>query len=113
QLLNDGEAVEDPIYDVLKTRQERFSRARDILLDGSVTGFIFVVNPERLSILETKKAVELLDDYHLHVETIIVNKVLPVDVEGDFFSQRKTHEKRYLDMIKDTFSHQELIYVPL
>src|SRR5699024_6111672 len=75
QLLNDGEAVEDPIYDVLKTRQERFSRARDILLDGSVTGFIFVVNPERLPILETKKAIELLDKYHLHVETIIVNKV--------------------------------------
>lgn len=72
QLLNDGDPIEDPIYDVLKTRQERFSKAREVLLDGKVTGFVFVMNPERLPILETQKAIELLDKYHLHVKTLIV-----------------------------------------
>src|SRR5699024_7332272 len=41
QLLNDGEPIDDPIYDVLKERKERFSKAREIMLDGEVTGFIF------------------------------------------------------------------------
>ncbi len=68
QLLNDGEPVEDPIYDVLKKRQERFARAREILLDDGVTGFAFVINPERLSIVETEKAIDLLANYHLHVK---------------------------------------------
>ncbi|MBP1968287.1 arsenite-transporting ATPase [Virgibacillus natechei] len=112
-LLNDGEPVEDPIYDVLRTRQERFSKAREILLDGKETGFIFVVNPERLPILETKKAIELLDNYHLHVKTLIVNKVLPDNADGDFLVRRREHEKQYVSMIKDTFQKQELIYVPL
>src|SRR5690606_37150623 len=79
QLLNDGEPREDPIYDVLRERQERFSKARDLLLDEQVTGFIFVLNPERLPILETKKALDLLHNYHLHVKTLIINKILPED----------------------------------
>ncbi len=112
QLLNDGEPIEDPIYDVLKERQERFSKARDILLDDSKTGFIFVLNPERLPVLETKKALELLEKYHLHVKTLIVNKVLPNQTDGEFFKQRKEHEKQYLKLIEDTFKKQELIMVP-
>src|SRR5690606_15668593 len=59
-LLIDGEPRDDPIKDVLRDRQERFSKARDILLNEEETCFIFVLNPERLPILETKKALELL-----------------------------------------------------
>lgn len=113
QLLNDGEPVEDPIYDVLLQRRERFAQAREIMLDPQYTGFIFVVNPERLSILETEKAMTLLDEYHLHVRTLIVNKKLPDTVDGEFYSQRKKHEKTYLHMLDDTFTKQQQIHVPL
>ncbi|WP_280772164.1 ArsA family ATPase [Salipaludibacillus daqingensis] len=113
QLLNDGEPIEDPIYDVLRERQERFSKARKILLDGNITGFIFVLNPERLPILETKKALELLDNYHLHVKTLIVNKVLPENADGTFLQELKENEKGYLSQIKQTFKDQEIVYIPL
>ena len=113
QLLNDGEPREDPIYDVLRERQERFSKARDILLDEKETGFIFVLNPERLPILETKKALELLHKYHLHVKTLIVNKILPEEADGEFLLERKKHEKKYVELIEQTFTKQQLIYIPL
>lgn len=113
QLLNDGEPREDPIYDVLRERQERFSKARDILLDEKETGFIFVLNPERLPILETKKALELLHKYHLHVKTLIVNKILPEEADGEFLLERKKHEKKYVELIEETFKKQQLIYIPL
>ncbi|MFC4556906.1 ArsA family ATPase [Virgibacillus kekensis] len=113
QLLNDGEPIEDPIYEVLKKRQERFSKAREVLLDGGITGFIFVMNPERLPILETKKAIELLDKYHLHVKTLIINKILPAEADGEFLGQRKEHEQQYLKMINSNFTGQQLIKVPL
>ncbi|WP_033541096.1 ArsA family ATPase [Planococcus sp. CAU13] len=112
-LLNDGEPREDPIYDVLRERQERFSKARDILLNEEETGFIFVLNPERLPILETKKALELLHKYHLHVKTLIINKVLPEEADGDFLMERKKHEKKYMELIKETFPKQQLIFIPL
>lgn len=113
QLLNDGEPIEDPIYDVLQKRQERFSAAREILLDPNQTSFVFVLNPERLPILETKKALELLDNYHLHVNTLIVNKILPENPVGEFLSRRKEHEKQYVSMIEESFNRQELVYIPL
>ncbi|MGO1060299.1 ArsA family ATPase [Planococcus sp. FY231025] len=112
-LLNDGEPREDPIYDVLRERQERFSKARDVLLNEAETGFIFVLNPERLPILETKKALELLHNYHLHVKTLIVNKVLPEEADGQFLMERKKHEQKYIKLIKETFPNQELIFIPL
>lgn len=112
-LLNDGQPREDPIYEVLRERQERFSKARDILLNEKETGFIFVLNPERLPILETKKALELLHKYHLHVKTLIINKVLPEEADGEFLMERKKHEQKYLELIKETFPKQELIFIPL
>lgn len=112
-LLNDGQPREDPIYEVLRERQERFSKARDILLDEKETGFIFVLNPERLPILETTKALELLHKYQLHVKTLIINKVLPKEADGEFLMERKKHEQKYLELIHETFPKQELIFIPL
>lgn len=113
QLLNDGVPVEDPIYEVLKTRQERFSKVREIMLNDTLTGFVFVLNPERLPIMETEKAIKLLDQYELPVKTLIINKVLPNHADGGFFLQRRKHQQQYLDLIKKTFNHQEKIFIPL
>jgi arsenite-transporting ATPase len=113
RLLHDGEPVEDPIYDVLKERQRRFSKVREVLLDENETGFIFVLNPERLPILETEKALKLLEQYQLHVQTLVVNKILPADTAGDFLRERKLHEKKYTDMIMEKFPKQQLIYIPM
>lgn len=112
-LLNDGEPVEDPIYDVLKVRQERFSKAREILLNEQETGFIFVLNPERLPIVETEKAIQLLHKYDLHVKTLIINKMLPEETDGVFLLERKKHEKKYTQIINQSFKDQQLIYIPL
>src|SRR5690625_1158061 len=49
QLLNDGDPVDDPIYDVLRERQQRFSDVRKILLDPKQTGFILDRKSTRLN----------------------------------------------------------------
>ena len=51
---------EDPILGTLTARKEKFALARDFLTDASLTGFFFVLNAEKLSILETARAVDLL-----------------------------------------------------
>src|SRR5699024_8494746 len=99
RLLHDGEPVEDPIYDVLRQRQARLAKARELLLDSNQTEFVFVLNPERLSILETEKAIGLLEQYRMQVTSLIINRVLPDDVDGAFFQERKRQEAAYLDLI--------------
>lgn len=112
RLLHDGEPVDDPIFDVLQVRQQRFAKAREIMLDMEQTSFIFVLNPEQLPIIETKNAIDMLDKYHLHVKTLIVNRVLPDHDEGEFFKQRKKHEQKYIDKINKEFQDKQLIFVP-
>ncbi|WP_078410631.1 ArsA family ATPase [Priestia abyssalis] len=113
QLLNDGEPVEDPIYQVLQKRKERFSAVRTILLNNDLTGFIFILNPERLPILETAKALKLLEKHRLQVNTLFINKMLPLNMEGEFWRRRKENEKEYVSWIEKEFPRQQKCYIPL
>lgn len=112
RLLHDGNPIEDPIFEVLQERQGRFRKAREIMLDNDQTSFVFVLNPEQLPIFETKEAINLLGKYDLHVKTLVVNRVLPVGDQGEFFKERKKLERHYLAKIEQEFKEQELIYVP-
>ncbi|WP_257349386.1 ArsA family ATPase [Pseudalkalibacillus decolorationis] len=111
--MGDGEPVEDPIYDILEKRKERFANVRKVLLDPSQTEYVFVLNPERLPILETEKAIQTLEKHDLNVRTIVVNKLLPNEETGSFFQKRKEQEREYVAWINQTFDQQEKIYLPL
>ncbi|WP_170008609.1 ArsA family ATPase [Bacillus fonticola] len=113
QLLNDGAPVDDPIYEVLQSRKEKFAAVREIILNGEITGFTFVLNPERLPIIETEKAIKQLAAYHLDVRTLIVNKVLPDQADGNFLAKRRSREQEYLQQIENMFTKQTLVKVPL
>ncbi|MCM3567102.1 ArsA family ATPase [Neobacillus mesonae] len=113
QLLNDGEPVDDPIYKVLQRRKQRFAAVRRILLDNQSTGFLFVLNAERLPILETAKALKLLEKHGLKVQTLLINKILGEEADGEFLQKRKVNQKEYLTWIKQEFPNQEKCYIPL
>ncbi|WP_026571670.1 TRC40/GET3/ArsA family transport-energizing ATPase [Sediminibacillus sp. JSM 1682029] len=113
QLLHDGEPVEDPIFDVLMKRRQKFEHARKVLLDKEETGFLFVLNPEKLPIEETKKAIAQLSPFHIHIDALVVNKVLPENADGEFYYKRKQIEQPYLDEIASIFFNKKLCYVPL
>ena len=55
--------------------QGMLQRARAILTDSARTGFLFVVTPERLPILETTRAVKTLRKYAIPVQGVVVNRV--------------------------------------
>jgi arsenite/tail-anchored protein-transporting ATPase len=113
QLLYDGEVREDPIYEILQRRKRKFVQVRELLKDTETTHFLFVLNPERLPILETKKAVEQLQSFGMNVETIVVNKVIPGENLDSFWNKRKAVEQEYLKEIKTIFQTKYLCYIPL
>jgi arsenite-transporting ATPase len=60
--------------------------------------------PERLVIEETARAVDLLGEAAVHVGGLIVNRVLPEGLEGEFYRSRKAQERDYLDEIDRRFA---------
>ena len=101
------------IQTVLLERRRKFHRARRHLLDAAITGFVLVLIPERLPILESRKALHILRHFHVPVSAMVVNRVLPDQVDGDFFKKRREQEERYRKEIDETFASIRRIEVPL
>lgn len=93
----------DPILAALERRRERLKALRARVLDRSATSFVLVTIPERLAIEETARAREQLSAIGMDVAALVVNRVLPDDVEGAFYRSRKAQEARYLDEIARRF----------
>jgi len=93
----------DPVLAALERRHERVSRLRNIITDRKRTSFVLVMLPERLVIEETSRAAELLADTGIDVGGLVVNRVLPDDLEGEFYLSRKAQERTYLDEIDRRF----------
>lgn len=101
------------IRSVLLKRRQKFYRARRLLLEPSITGFVLVLNPERLPILESRKAVESLDAAGVPILGIVVNRVLPEESLGGFLEQRREQEAAYLEQIDDLFRKLPRVRLPL
>lgn len=104
---------EDPILKILNRRKESMERARKIIIDEERLSFVFVLNAERLPIEETKKAINVLKKYNLSVNYLIVNRILPTDLKDDFWIKKKTKEKEYISIIKESFKDKKIITLPM
>lgn len=97
----------DPIIARLEARKEQFEFAGDTL--RTQASFFLVVNPDELSIRETRRGVEGLEDYGLDVQGLVVNKLSPEpgpDEEGigaQFLRDRVATERERLQELHDTF----------
>ena len=101
------------IRQVLLDRRRTFSRARRLLLDADVTAFVLVLIPEKLPILESGKALEVLGRHQVPVAGMIVNRVLPEGPLGDFLESRRAQEAEYLAMVDRRFAGLVRVRVPL
>lgn len=104
---------DDPVLEILYRRKEGFQKARTFLLAQGRAGFVFVLNPERLPIVETEKAISFLKRYGIPVEGVIVNRILPEDIESEFFRKRKEVEARFMKEIEEKFRGRILARIPL
>ena len=101
------------IQDILLTRRRKFHRARELLTDERVTAFLLVLTAERLPILESEKALELLSKFDVPVAGMIVNRLIPPSAEGDFLRERRLQEDEYRAEIDRTFARLRRIYLHL
>jgi arsenite-transporting ATPase len=96
--------AEDPVLAALERRRQRLEELRNTIVDRSRTSFVLVTIPERLAIEETARAAEVLSETALTVGGLIVNRVLPDNLEGEFYRSRKSQEMVYLDEIANRFA---------
>lgn len=82
--------------------KERMRAVRSILTDPEITSIRLVVNPEKMVINETKRAYTYLCLYDLTVEALVVNRLLPENVEG-YFKEKLKEQEYYMKVIHEAF----------
>lgn len=104
---------DDPVLKILIKRKNNMEMARGLMIDNEKLKFVFVLNAERLAILETKNAVSILEKYNIHVNGLIVNRILPRDTLDDFWKEKKEQERKYLNEIEEIFKGMNIVKLPL
>lgn len=114
EIVGDGPPASrpDPILEALERRGRRLAAVREVLHEPRTAAFVFVLVPERLPIEETSRALETIRAGHLHVGGLVVNRVLPPDLEGDFYRARRAQEAVYREEIDRRFADVARTVVP-
>src|SRR3972149_6545971 len=108
--------AEDKILEELTYIKNRINASSQILTDKKRTAFFFVVVPEEMIILDTRKAAELFAKFDVPLSGYIVNRVLPPELgRGDipaYLRNRIAMQQKYMGAIKEVFGDQGRAYVP-
>jgi arsenite/tail-anchored protein-transporting ATPase len=103
---------DDPVLATLERRAQKLTAVRTELMRADTTALVFVLIAERLPIEESARAVPVIQAAGLHVAGIVVNRVLPESLPGDFYLARRRQERVYLDEIDRRFAGFPRVRVP-
>lgn len=107
------EKKEDPVLEILEKRKNQFVQTQSILTNNELTSIYIIMIPEKLSLLESSKAIKIIEDFHISLSTIVINRVLPDKIKDPFFKEKIKSEKKYIDEITKTFPKKNINISPL
>jgi arsenite-transporting ATPase len=84
-----------------------------ILADTKTTTVRLVMNPEKMVIKESQRALTYLGMYGLLVDNVIVNRILPVDKDSGYMNRWKAIQQKHLTEIHDSFTPLPIRHVPM
>lgn len=111
----DKESEEDQILSELQYIKHRINTSSGILTDKQKTAFFFVLIPEEMIILDTKKAAGLFAKY-VPLSGYVVNRVIPTELAKqnipEYLRNRLDMQKGHLEQIDQQFGNEVLARVP-
>ncbi|HET9526864.1 MAG TPA: ArsA family ATPase [Pyrinomonadaceae bacterium] len=97
----------------LRDLTDRIASVRKLLYDPKQTSFSLVTIPEAMSVRETERYLELLQEQGVPVRDLIVNRVEQEHESCEYCHARVLSQKKWLREISRLFKELELHFVPL
>jgi arsenite-transporting ATPase len=104
---------EDRIFEALKRLTTQLAEMKEILEDSRKTTIRLVINPEKMVIKEAQRAFTFFSLFGYAVDLIIVNRVIPDQVQDVYFKKWKTIQASYQQLIQECFSPLPIIPLEL
>ena len=107
---------EDRVLSELYEIQKKLGFFKDVMLDSRRTAFFMVMTPEKMSILDTERALEMFKELGLSLSGIVVNQVFPPELENnpsELLAHKIKMQQQYLGEIKRKFGEKIVSVIPM
>ncbi len=112
------EVKKDPLMADLISMNERFEKAKEVLVDPERTGFFFVTLPLGLPIAVVRRFIGMVRKFNIPVGGVIVNEVLPPEVAqmegaGEYLANKYQEQLGYMKVLYRDLGPLVMSYIPL
>jgi arsenite-transporting ATPase len=103
----------DSYFASVKDLFDRIEGIDELLANPRVTSVRLVTNPEKMVVRETQRAFVYFSLHGLTVDQVLVNRVLPADVEDPFFREWRRSQEKFLKEVEAYFDPVPMRTVPI
>jgi arsenite-transporting ATPase len=103
----------EEVYDKVDNLFSSTEGIIDLLADGSKTTMRLVMNPEKMVIKESMRALTYLNLYGITVDRITINRVMPDQSPDPYFQKWRGIQQKYIEQISEAFAPIPIAEVPL
>jgi arsenite/tail-anchored protein-transporting ATPase len=94
----------DAVFAAVDRLYHRLGAVRDLLADGDRASVRLVVNPEKVVVAEARRTSTYLALFGFAVDAVVVNRLLPDEVEDPWFARWKAAQATQLEEILEGFA---------
>lgn len=105
--------ADDAVFESVQRFYDRLDGIRELLSDPSVTTARLVMNPEKMVIAEARRTYTYLGLFGYGVDSAIVNRVLPDEVNDPYFSKWRDIQRGHLAAVEDGFTGVDIRHLRL
>jgi len=103
-----GLAQEDKILEELEFIRSRLDFVSTMMRDRQHTAFFYVLIPELMPILDTRKALEMFSAFNIPLSGVVINQVYPVELLNQpnvppFLKNKISMQQKYMETIEKEF----------
>lgn len=96
--------ADDAVFMAGKRFYDRIDSVRELLCDPSLTSVRMVLNPESMVIAEARRTHTYLSLFGYQVDAVVVNRVLPDDVDGEWVESWRSSQARNIEELDASFA---------
>lgn len=113
KVVSDMPLPEEETYNAIENLFSQLNSIHQVFSDPDITSIRLVLNLEKMVINETQRAYTYLNLYGYPVDSAIVNRVMPNDLDHPYFHQWKKFQKNYMKEVKQLFNALPIHEAPL
>ena len=110
--VTDMPVPQEDTYDAAERLFRDLDSIHATFTDPAITSVRVVLNPETMVIKESQRTFTYLHLFGYATDAVILNRVLPADVEGGYFAEMRAAQQRNRVLVEEVFSPLPILEIP-